>query len=194
MSAGRIRGSDWSGVVEKRIEKRIAKAKKTGLIHRSSRERESLMDARSGRSSSLPGAYKSWYADEAAPGWSAPIKVDYDFDKTKPKAKDVKAVAAFLKKHSMTASLVRAYTTRRGLHLRVWVDPDMLTDAQILSVQERLGDDPMRCVFNAARVERGEIAWNVLFCRKARNGKIISQEEYSREWTAKFMKWFGVGA
>lgn len=147
-----------------------------------------------------PNAFKSWYATESA-GWTADIKVDYDFDENRPSERGATMAYRYLRRQGFVVHALRAYTTRKGLHLRMWVralrDP-MQTDAklrllewdEILQIQEWLNDDARRRDFNQMRVTRLEQGWNVLWSEKWHSGSMISSECFDAEWTATFSRWF----
>lgn len=156
------------------------------------------------RWSALPNAFKSWYATEGS-GWTADIKVDYDLpDGTalgtgnRPKEPGAQRVKAYLKRQGFVVRALRAYTTRKGLHLRIWmrtkpeVEVRLLDWEEVLQIQEWLNDDARRRDFNQIRVNRLEDGWNVLWSEKWHSGELISGERFDPEWTATFARWLGV--
>ena len=160
------------------------------------RAAEAALDVRQGAVTAAvrPAGFKSYYAHEAA-GWSATFKVDYDLAINRPSRTACRAAAAWLRKRGIRLTAVRAYTTRKGLHLRAWaVDTvgQVPSDVEIWTVQNVLNDDPWRVTFNLRRVEKGVVGWNVLFTEKWKDGILVSWETYDPGWTAKFESWLGV--
>lgn len=149
--------------------------------------------------SSLPNAFKSWYATEGA-GWTADIKVDFDFNDgegNRPKEAGAQRVKMYLARQGFCVRAVRVYATRKGLHLRAWVrclrvdEVRPLDWEEILQIQEWLNDDPKRRDFNQIRVSHLEEGWNVLWSEKWHSGELISSESFDPEWTATFARWLG---
>jgi hypothetical protein len=139
-----------------------------------------------GRSSSPARAYKSWLAIEME-GGTADIKVDYDVAVNRPRMRDFRRAT---KEYDLQFTLIRGYTTRKGVHLRAWLEKSRdMSDVELLRLQAMLGDDPRRQAFNASRVQRGVKGWNVLWTMKIRNGEVVGREVYSEEWTEKFTRW-----
>jgi len=137
-----------------------------------------------------PAGFKSYYAHEG-PGWTADLKVDYDRATNWPTRDACRAARRFLRERGVDIATVRAYATRKGLHLRVWVNGALL-DSAILHVQTLLRDDPWRARFNAARVVKGLGGWNVLFTEKWKDGVLVSWETYDLAWTETISRWLGV--
>lgn len=179
---------------------------------------------------SRPHAQRSFYAYEGA-GYTATLKVDYDLAIPRPRAIERRTIVAggvkwtaevpranrpsragaiaarrYLDEWNIKIHAVRAYTTGKGLHLRVWLDDRnavasglnpttnfraRMVDADVLYLHALLGDDPSRQLLNALRVERGEVGYSVLWTSKYKNGRLISRETFSPEWTARFARWLG---
>jgi len=113
-------------------------------------------------------------------GWNAQIKVDYD-EKHIPMRR-VQRVAGFFAKRRLNVLDADVRATRKGFHLRIWLDKD-IGQYTALKAQEILGDDPMRQKFNRKRVRKKKPGWNVLFNEKWRGEKCIMREEKDETMT-----------
>lgn len=168
----------------------------TGQAGEIDRSSEAVLDslfANVSPRSSGPGRFKSWFAREEE-GWTATLKVDFDDERNVPTEQGTRYAGRFLARRGFRLVEIKAYRTRKGLHLRVWLShPNgrQLTERQILGLQQELGDDPVRCRFNRERVEDGETGWNVLWSEKWHNGRRVMCETSDPEWTARFVAWLG---
>lgn len=131
--------------------------------------------------SSFPIMVKRRY-DIERDGWNAHIKVDYD--KKHIPMRRVGRVASFLSKRKLAVVGADVRTTRKGYHLRIWLDKD-IGPYTALRAQEILGDDPMRQRFNRKRVRKQKPGWNVLFNEKWRGEKCIMREEKDEAMTGR---------
>lgn len=144
---------------------------------------------------SFPNAFKSKLYLEID-GWDAHLKVDHD-ERNPFSLRRLRKARANIERLAGPVERVDVYTTAKGHHVRVWLDLKWLEGAgfsrtvhatTILTLQAELGDDPQRQKFNAARVERGEPGWNVLWNRKVRNGHTVMMETLDEDLTAKARK------
>jgi hypothetical protein len=133
---------------------------------------------------SFPNAAKRRYDIERS-GWNAHIKVDYD-EKRIPMFR-VKRVALFLSRGRLTVLHAEVCETRKGYHLRIWLDR-AIGPYTALKAQEILGDDPMRQKFNRKRVRKHRPGWNVLFNEKWRGEKCIMREEKDDQLSATLLE------
>lgn len=130
--------------------------------------------------------------------WDASVKVDYDTARNPIRVRDWKNTAEYLKKHGYTVTRAFVGRSRKGWHLRLWLDP-VIGGATyngcytVLKLQEMLGDDPIRQRFNRGRVRRKRPGWSILFTHKFHNCELTSCEVYNPEWTKKaqaiFQEW-----
>jgi len=134
--------------------------------------------------------FKSLYYEETKYS-DATIKCD--FDKRNPMSvvrvsRVIERISSF-RRDFMVRSLMIC-TTRKGHHLRMWLNTTrgIPTARSVLRIQSAMGDDPMRQRFNAARVRRGEPHWNVLWNKKIRNGKTVSEEVLDVELTKRLQE------
>lgn len=121
---------------------------------------------------SFPMAVKRRY-DIEKDGWDAHIKVDYD-EKKIPFHR-IRRIVPFLSKRWLRVVRVEVAETRKGYHLRIWLNRP-IGPYTALGAQEILGDDPIRQVFNKRRVRKRRPGWNVLFNEKWRGEKCIMRE------------------
>ncbi len=173
---------------------------------------------------SYPYAVKmAWYEElvtchvPCAPTWDASIKVDYDHG-NRMSMRALRETAAYLAKKripvpreipysinaikgrsvSIRVTRVHVGRTRKGLHLRLWLDPYIGGSCPIksahqytvLRIQEMLGDDPVRQKFNRGRVRRHRKGWNILFTSKLHNGQVTSCERFDLRATLRVQKVF----
>ncbi len=174
-------------------------ASKTAMLHVAALDNS---ETRWALTHAKPRGFKSFLAIEEY-GWSAHIKVDFDHDKNPPRHRSFKIFRDYVlasgvdnlpwvnKPSEFKIAQLFAYTTRKGSHLRLWFN-FRPSDNAILTMQSMLGDDAKRQEFNAARVARGAVGWDVLWTKKAINGRITSEEVYSEELTLKFKRWLKV--
>lgn len=168
---------------------------------------------------SYPYAVKAaWYEElvtchvPIASTWDASLKCDYDRigdsrkrdkankkDKANPiRISNLNRTAEYLRKHGFKVTRVHVGRTRKGFHVRIWLDPYVGGSSfkgmyTVLKLQAMLGDDPFRQAFNASRVRRKRRGWNILFTSKIHNGVITSREVFDLDWTLKVSKIFGLG-
>jgi hypothetical protein len=119
----------------------------------------------------------------------ATLKVDYDNGRN---PFDIRKVIRVLKtiKDKFCIMELMVFKTGKGHHLRIWIarnDAKVIGAKSILNLQSKLGDDPKRQKFNAARVRRREPYWNVLWRMKVRNGIVVSKEEFVSESSRKII-------
>ena len=134
---------------------------------------------------SAPKCFKSLYYEETK---DSDATVKCDFDKRNPMSvarvsRVIERISSF-RRDFMVRSLI-VNTTRKGHHLRMWLSTTrgIPTARSVLRIQSAMGDDPMRQKFNAARVRRGEKHWNVLWNKKIRNGRTVSEEVLDEDLT-----------
>ena len=135
--------------------------------------------------------------EEFGPTWNASLKVDYDTNRNPLKISLIKKTQKYMHRRGMHVWKIFVGKTRKGWHLRVWIqynplhvaydyyDHYWLPAATTLKLQSMLGDDPFRQKFNASRVRRKKAGYNVLFTHKYYNGKLIGQEVFDPEMTKK---------
>lgn len=113
---------------------------------------------------SFPNAVKrSFYVETE--GWDADVKVDYDTKRNPFRIYRIQSAANFFKKYGLRVVDLKVYTTRKGHHLRIWLDR-RIGPYRALRIQSILNDDPQRQRFNKIRVRKKMAGWNVLFTQK----------------------------
>jgi hypothetical protein len=105
-------------------------------------------------------------------GGDATLKVDYD---GVVPVRKIAVTGKYLKKRRFSIKRLEVSKTRKGHHLRIWLDKEIGPYTTLL-LQSMLGDDPQRQKFNRIRVRRHKHGWNVLFNAKYR-GKSARMEE-----------------
>lgn len=128
-------------------------------------------------------AFKSRYYVEDRQS-DADVKVDWDRGRNPIRTKHLKALRNYLDRRGVKVSFAFVYSTSKGWHLRAWTSR-RLGAYETLRAQSSAGDDPMRQRFNARRVRRKEVGWNILWNAKYRNGQIIYREERDETWTVR---------
>lgn len=130
---------------------------------------------------SFPFAVKRSFFIERE-GWDANIKVDYDDNKNRILARNVRSASKFLKKKKLLVKKVKVSRTGKGYHLRIWLDKD-IGPYTTLRIQSILGDDPERQRFNLIRVRKKMNGWNVLFTEKWRGKSLVWVDEFDEAKT-----------
>lgn len=130
---------------------------------------------------SFPFAVKRTFFIERE-GWDANIKVDYDDNKNKILIKNIRSASAFLKKKKLEVTKVKVSRTRKGYHLRIWLNKT-IGPYTTLRIQSILGDDPERQKFNLIRVRKKMNGWNVLFTEKWRGKTQVWVDEFDEAKT-----------
>ena len=128
------------------------------------------------------------------------IKIDLD-------TKDIPWMAfghriAFIERHlELSISEVQVHDTNKGYHIYLYFEKE-IPDMAIVAIQAILGSDWRRETYNARRVTNGTPAWNVLFIKKSKDGKVISEEKFNQaitdallfEINSEMMSWEGISA
>jgi len=164
------------------------------------------------KSSLIPSAKcavkRSFYIEKE--DWDATIKVDYDTNRNPISIRRIRSVAKFLHKHKLDIVKIVVSTTRKGYHLRIWLDKP-IGPYRTLRIQSLLGDDPQRQKFNRIRVRRKMNFWNILFNQKWIGKTLawkespdqlmtklvwskLSEEKYDDEWTQRIGRVLGTPA
>jgi hypothetical protein len=138
---------------------------------------------------SFPCAFKSAFYVEGTSEWDADLKCDYD-QRNPLRQFRLREAAAYLVSRKIVVIKVVVATTRKGHHLRVWLDR-RVGPYTALRLQAMLGDDPYRHRFNTRRVRHRREGWNVLFSAKYHNGILTSHEQFDALWTDVATRIFG---
>ena len=131
---------------------------------------------------SFPNSFTSKFYIEIT-GWDAHLKVDHDGPNPFSLRRLRAARSALLRVGPVKT--ITVYKTTKGHHIRIWFAPlvKRLSAATALRLQALLGDDPKRQKFNARRVRRREVGWNILWNSKTRNGRVEMLERVDAELT-----------
>ena len=113
------------------------------------------------------------------------LKIDIDTKPFNRKLFDKKLICLG-KELQATKLEIALRSTHKGTHIIVIMWGANLSAELTTAAQLFLGSDPYRELYNIGRLYRQEFEnWNVLFCSKWKNNKLISHEKNFRDYEIK---------
>ena len=104
------------------------------------------------------------------------FKLDIDSKNVFKRLETTERIDKIISMLGLTLRNLNYKETAKGYHYYIEVEND-LSDMEVCLIQSLMGSDYSRETFNYLRIRQGIKDWNVLFQKKYRNNKLVSEEK-----------------